>query len=123
MTARRRRPPGEGSVFEYQTKREVTRYGIKFDVPSADGQRRQVMRRRDANGQPWLDRDAAASALREALVKAGRHEWVEPSKQPLAEWLETWVSGLRVQASTKAATVMPSGLTSRPTSAPCHWPR
>jgi hypothetical protein len=32
MTARRRRPPGEGSVFEYQTKGGVTRFGIKFDA-------------------------------------------------------------------------------------------
>ena len=30
MTARprKRRPPGEGSVFEYQTRSGVTRYGI-----------------------------------------------------------------------------------------------
>jgi hypothetical protein len=54
MTARRRRPPGEGSVFEYKTRAGVVRYGIKFDTPSDDGKRHQVMRRRDANGQPWL---------------------------------------------------------------------
>ena len=36
MTARRRRPPGEGSVFEYRTRArpDVARYGIKFDLPS-----------------------------------------------------------------------------------------
>lgn len=101
MTARRRRPPGEGSVFEFQTRTGVTRFGIKFDAPSADGKRHQVMRRRDANGQPWTDRTAAADALRDALVKTGKGEWIEPSKQPLAEWLDTWVDGLRVQASTK----------------------
>jgi integrase len=102
MTARRKRPPGEGSVFEYQTKAGVTRFGIKFDAPSADGRRHQVMRRRDDNGQPWLDRAAAAAALRDALVKTGKGEWIEPSKQPLAEWLETWVDGLRIQPSTRA---------------------
>jgi integrase len=102
MTARRRRPPGEGSVFEYQTRAGVTRFGIKFDAPSADGQRRQVMRRRDANGQPWLDRSAAAAALRDVRVRADKGEWIEPSKQPLAKWLETWVDGLRIQPSTRA---------------------
>ena len=84
MTARRRRPPGEGSVFEYQTRGGVTRLRIKFDAPSADGQRHQVMRRRDANDKPWLDREAATAALRDALVKTGKGEWVEPSKQPTA---------------------------------------
>ena len=60
------------------------------------------MRRRDANGQPWLDREAAVADLRDALVKAGKDEWIEPSKQPLADWLETWVSGLDMAPSTKA---------------------
>jgi hypothetical protein len=66
MSPQRRRP-GEGSVFKYKTADDVTRFGIKFDAPSADGQRRQVMRRRDSNGKPWLDRDAANAALREAM--------------------------------------------------------
>ena len=83
---RKRRSPGEGSVVEYRTRDGVTRFGIKFDAPSADGQRHQVMRRRDANGQPWLDRAAAAAALRDAIVKTGKGEWIEPSKQSLAEW-------------------------------------
>ena len=104
MTARprKRRSPGEGSIFEYQTKAGVTRYGIKFDAPSADGRRRQVMRRRDANEQPWLTREAAVAALRDALVKAGKGEWIEPSKQPVAEWLETWLDGLRLAPGTMA---------------------
>jgi len=102
VTARRRRPPGEGSVFEYQTGAGVTRFGIKFDAPSADGQRRQVMRRRDANGQPWLTREAAVAALRDALVKAGKGEWIEPSKQPLGEYLKTWLDGLRLAPGTVA---------------------
>jgi integrase len=100
MTARRRRPPGEGSVFEYKTAAGVTRYGIKFDAKSADGKRRQVMRRRDANGQPWTDRKAAADALREARVKAGKGEWLDPSKQPVGEYLNTWLAGLRLAPGT-----------------------
>ena len=100
MTARRRRPPGEGSVFEYQTRAGVNRFGIKFDAPSTDGTRRQVMRRRDANGQPWLDREAAVAALRDALVRTCKGEWIEPSKQPVGEYLDTWLDGLRLAGST-----------------------
>lgn len=100
MTARRRRPPGEGSVFEYQTRAGVIRFGIKFDAPSTDGQRRQVMRRRDGNGQPWLTREAAADALREARVQVRRGDWIEPSKQPVAAYLATWLDGLRLAPGT-----------------------
>jgi integrase len=60
------------------------------------------MRRRDANGQPWLTRAAAAAALRDAKVKADKGEWIEPSKQPLAEYLMTWLDGLRIAPSTQA---------------------
>ena len=102
MTARprKRRPPGEGSVFEYQTRSGVTRYGIKFDAPSRDGRRHQVMRRRDANGQPWLDREGAVAALRQALVKVDKGDWIEPSKQPVTAYLETWLDGLRLAPGT-----------------------
>ncbi|MGH3401221.1 MAG: site-specific integrase [Streptosporangiaceae bacterium] len=103
MTARRRRPPGEGSVFEYKTRDGVTRFGIKFDTPSGDGKRHQVMRRRDANGKPWLDRESAAAALREAVVKADKGDWIEPSKQPVAAYLATWLDGLRLAPSTMAS--------------------
>lgn len=105
MTARRRRPPGEGSVFEYRTRTrpDVPRFGIKFDAPSADGRRHQVMRRLDANGQPWLERDAATAALRDALVKVGKGEWIEPSRQPVGEYLATWLDGLRLAPSTMAS--------------------
>ena len=101
MTTRRRRPPGEGSVVEYQT-RSGTQYAIKFNASGADGRRHQVMRRRDANGQPWLGREDAAAALRDAVVKAGRGDWIEPSKQPVAAYLETWLDGLRLAPGTMA---------------------
>jgi integrase len=62
-----------------------------------------VMRRRDANRQPWLDRDVAVDALREAVVKAGKGDWIEPSKQPVAAYLATWLDGLRLAPSTMAS--------------------
>ena len=60
------------------------------------------MRRRDANGQPWLDRDAAVAAVRAAVVKADKGEWLEPSKQPVAAYLATWLDGLRLAPGTMA---------------------
>lgn len=103
MTTRRRRPRGEGSVFEYQTKAGVARFGIKFMVPLPDGRTRPVLRRVDGNRQPWLTYEAAADALREALVKVRRDEWAEPSRQPTGEYLETWLDGLQVEPSTIAS--------------------
>ena len=100
MTTRRRRSPGEGSVFEYKLTDGTVRFGIKFDAPSASGERRQVMRRRDANGKPWLDREAATTALREMVVKADKGEWIEPSKQPVAVYIATWLDGLRLAPGT-----------------------
>ncbi len=103
MTARRRRPRGEGGVFEYRTAAGAVRFGIKFDLPSPDSRRRQVMRRRDQNDQPWLTHDGAVAALREALVQSGRGEWIDPSKQPTGEYLESWLEGLRLAPSTVAS--------------------
>lgn len=104
MTARRRRPPGEGSVFRYELMDGSVRWGIKFDgPPKPDGSRNQVLRKRDANGQPWLDKDSAAAALREASVKVAKGDWLEPSKMPVSEYLAAWLDGLRLAPSTMAS--------------------
>ena len=89
------------------------------------------MRRRDENGQHWLTREDAANALREAVVKVRKGTWVEPSRQPLREYLATWLNGLRLAASTTASyrkrparpppTGRTSGCTFSPTSARCRW--
>ena len=36
-------------------------------------------------------------------MKAGKGEWIEPSRQPLAACLATWLSGLRIAPGTKAS--------------------
>ncbi|MFI9552363.1 tyrosine-type recombinase/integrase [Nonomuraea endophytica] len=100
---KRRRSPGEGSVFEYELTGGQTRYGIKFMATLPDGTRKQVLRRRDDNKQPWLTKKAAQTALREALGKVDKGEFVEPSKQTLGAYLDEWVSGLRLEASTIAS--------------------
>jgi integrase len=73
-----------------------------LDLPS-DGSRRQVIRKVDASGRPWLAYDDAVAALREALVKSGRGEWTEPSRQTAAAYLADWLDGLRLGASTVAS--------------------
>ena len=103
MTTRRRRPRGEGCVYEYKAPDGATQFGIKYDLPRADGRRRQVMRSRDENGQHWLTRQDAADALREAVVKVRKGSWIEPSRQPLGEYLATWLDGLRLAPSTVAS--------------------
>ena len=60
------------------------------------------MRRRDENGQHWLTREDAANALRDAVVKVRKGTWIEPSRQPLGEYLATWLDGLRLAPSTTA---------------------
>jgi len=81
----------------------VTRYGIKFQITAEDGTKRAVLRRRGANGEIWTTYTSAAKALREALGKVDKGEWVDPSKQPLGEYLDTWVAGLRLGDSTVAS--------------------
>lgn len=100
---KRRRSPGDGSVFTFTTKAGVTRYGIKFLAPQADGTKKAVLRRRGPNGEIWTDPKEAAKALRDALGKVDRDEWVDPSKQPLGDYLDTWAAGLRLADSTVAS--------------------
>ncbi|MFC5748915.1 site-specific integrase [Actinomadura rugatobispora] len=99
---RRRRSPGEGSVFTYKTK-AGERYGIKFQRPLEDGTTKTVFRRRGPNGEKWTTYTDASKALRDALGKVDRDEWVDPSKQPVGEYLDTWAAGLRLGDSTVAS--------------------
>lgn len=100
---RGRRSPGEGSVFQFKTTAGATRYGIKFQVEQSDGTKKAVLRRRGPNGEVWTTYTEASKALREALAKVDRNEWVDPSKQPLGEYLDTWAAGLRLGDSTVAS--------------------
>lgn len=100
---KRRRSPGEGSVFEYKLKSGSARWGIKFVTTCADGTRKPVLRRRDENGQPWTTETAARKAVRDALSKVDAGTWIDPSKQTLGEYLDTWAAGLRLGDSTVAS--------------------
>src|SRR5258708_32722610 len=92
--ARKRRSPGEGSVWPYREKNGTERWAIGH--PSFG------TRRRGPAGEKWFTKKAAQDALRAKLVDAARGELVEPSRQQLAGYLAEWLDGLRLPPSTGA---------------------
>ena len=90
MTTRRRRPPGEGSVFEYQASDGTTQFGIKFELPAGG---------RPASGDaPPRSRTASLAdprgcrdALREAVVKVRQGR--PGSSRASSRWPPTWRRG------------------------------
>jgi integrase len=92
---RKRRSPGEGSVWPYRERNGTERWAIGH--PSFG------TRRRGPNGEKWFTKRAAQDALRAKLVDASRGELVDPSRQPLGDYLEEWVDGLRLAPSTVAS--------------------
>jgi integrase len=99
----RRRSPGEGSVFPYKLAGGTERWGIKFVLTLDNGEKKTILRRRDENKQPWLTKTDAQKALRAALGKADRGEWIDPSTQAFGDYLDAWVAGLRLASSTVAS--------------------
>lgn len=99
----RRRSPGEGGVFEYKTAAGKVRYGIKFVLTLEDGTKKTVLRRKGPNGETWTTKTDAQKAVRDALGKVDKKEWIDPSKQPTGEYLDTWAAGLRLGESTVAS--------------------
>jgi integrase len=94
---RKRRRPGEGSVRTYQTS-QGARWSICYRVADpATGERRQVFRR------GFTTERKATAELRRVLAKADAGEYVEPSKQTLAAYLDTWLAGMRIATSTRAS--------------------
>ena len=100
---RKRRSPGEGSVWEYRTQAGQVRYAIGFTTAAPDGSTRNVTRRRGPGGEKWTTYRDAAKALRDALGQIDKGEWVDPSKQPLGGYLDEWTAGLRLGPSTVAS--------------------
>jgi integrase len=90
--ASKRRSPGEGSVWPYQTK-AGERWAIGH--PSFGT-------RRNASGWGKTKR-TAQQALRDILTDASRGELVDPSRQPVGAYLDEWAAGLRLAPSTVAS--------------------
>lgn len=89
----RRRQAGEGGISEYATK-AGPRFLIKYTARRPDGSQRVVLKR------GFTTRKAAAAALRAEIRTLEVGEWVEPTKQRLDAYLDEWVAGLRLSAST-----------------------
>ena len=95
MTARRR-SPGEGGAYRYQTG-GGERWRYKCVITGPDGARREVNRR------GFATKKDALAAMREALSVGGKGEFTDPSKMPLGAYLATWLDGLRLADSTVAS--------------------
>ncbi len=93
---RKRRSPGEGGAYSYKT-REGPRWYWKAVITKADGSRKPVVRR------GYLTRAAALTGMREALGESERGEFIDPSRQVLSGYLDEWLAGLRLEASTIAS--------------------
>lgn len=104
MTApRKRRSPGDGSVWAYRLKSGEQRYAIGYMVELTDGTSRSVTRRVGPHGEKWSTRKQASDALAEVRVAIRKGEHVDPVKQPLGEYLDEWLDGLREDPSTVAS--------------------
>ena len=101
--ARKRRSPGEGSVWPYRTKAGQLRYAIGYVRLMPDGTRKAVTRRTGPNGERWTTERDAKRALRAVLVAADKGELVNPSKQQVGAYLDEWLAGLRLAPSTVAS--------------------
>jgi integrase len=101
-TTAKRRGPGEGGAFSYQT-RAGERWYWKATITGADGTARPVARRRGPDGEQFTTKKVALAAMREAQSKADKREWIEPSKMPLGRWLDEWAAGLQLGESTIAS--------------------
>src|SRR3954469_19055810 len=92
----KRRHKGEGGISEYRT-RSGPRFLIKYLVGLEDGTTRVVLKR------GFLTKKDAAAALRSEIGKAELGQWVPPSNQRLDAYLEEWIQGQRLSASTVAS--------------------
>jgi integrase len=90
-------------VWAYHTKAGDLRYAIGYQVTRPDGAQRTVTRRRGPNGEKWTTRKDAARALRDALAAVDAGTWADPSRQPLGEYLDEHLAGLRLAPSTLAS--------------------
>ena len=94
--ATRRRSPHEGGAYSYKTK-AGERWYWKATLTQPDGITRPKVRR------GFETRKVALDDMRDKMVKAGKGELVDPSKQLTGQYLATWLDGLRLGASTVAS--------------------
>lgn len=96
MADRKRRSPGEGGAYPYDTN-SGQKWRIKAVITQADGSKKEV------NKRGFTSKTAALKWLKQAQVDGSRGEFTEPSKQPFGDYLATWLDGLRLAPSTVAS--------------------
>jgi integrase len=103
MTARRR-SPGEGGAYRYQTADGV-RYRVKGLVRQPDGTMREINRRRGFNGETWTTRAEALAWLADQQAAGRRGAYVEPSNLALGAYGTGVIDGMRLKPQTRASYV------------------
>ena len=99
----KRRAPGEGGISEYVTARGPRWLVTYYVTDPVTGERRRVLRRTDHERRGFTTKKAAQTYLRTELAKADRGQWVDPSRQPLGDYLAVWLVGQRLRPSTVAS--------------------
>jgi integrase len=95
-SGRKRRSPGEGGAYAYQTK-AGERWRAQGPVRMSDGTTKQVCLR------GHLSKKAALEALKTAQVAGGKGEYVEPSRQKLGSYGREVIEGMRIGPQTRAS--------------------
>jgi len=91
----KRRSPGEGGAYEYQTTAGKSWYW-KAVITKADGTRETMVRRGFATKQRALE------AMGDAQAASRQGTFAEPSRQLLSAYLGEWLEGLRLEPATVA---------------------
>ena len=94
----RRRSPGEGGAYPYQTK-AGERHRVKGMVRLPDGTLKEV------NKRGFLTRKDALAWLQDAQSAGRRGEFVEPSRQKLGAYGLEVIESLRIGPQTRASYV------------------
>jgi integrase len=96
--AGKRRAPGEGGVYPYETKTMGTMYYYKCQIPdpATGGMKPDVKR-------GFKTKTEALKAMREVLAAVDKGTYAEPSKVTFGAYLTDWLDGLRLKPSTVAS--------------------
>jgi integrase len=95
-TERRRRSPGQGGCWPYQT-RAGERFRVKGIVQLADGTTKEV------NKRGFTTRKAGLEWLADAQSAGRKGEYIEPSRQRFGSYGIEVIEGLRIGAQTRAS--------------------
>jgi len=94
----KRRTPGEGGAFSYKTRAGL-RWYWKASLRQPDGTKTPKVK------GGFETKEAALGDMAEAKLKAkaSNGQYAEPSKQPLCDYLLSWLDALRLAPSTVAS--------------------